>query len=309
MIKKVILIAVILSSSLLYGQSYKPIIVDGNSWNLLYHIYPSYFKCGKSTSSGNYLRTEILKLSRDTSVRDTLYKILLTSFDSLSSNWTITGFIREDVNNKKVYYRPAKIPHDIREQEEYLLYDFDLKLKDTMKYKEDYFNIVVDTIDTLTYNEIKYKRIKFNRRVEWLEGIGDLNGLLSTNMSTPCASPKPKLLCSFSNDLLSYKMNSTEFDKCFYWEDYVTSFSDLTTFQSLYDIYPNPADDKIMIHLLKGDKFEMNIYNFQGQLIISEHNYSNYASVNIFDLHEGLYLIKLLNHSGVFSYKMIVKHK
>jgi hypothetical protein len=307
MIKKIIIFIFVTSSSLLYGQSYKPTVVDGNRWNLLYHTYPSDYKCGKSISSDNYLRTEILKLSRDTTVCDTLYKILLTSFDSLSANWSITGFIREDNNAKKVYYRPAKIPHDIREQEEYLLYDFSLKLKDTMKYNEDYFNIVVDTIDTLKYDNIKYRRIKFNHGIEWLEGIGDLNGLLSTTMSTPCASPKPKLLCCSNNDALLYKLNSSEFDKCFYWKDYFSSITDLNNINK-YDIYPNPADDKLMIHTLKGSRFEINIYNSQGQLMISEYSFNNQANINTLELPNGLYLIKLLNNSDVFNYKIIIKH-
>ena len=142
-----------------------------------------------------------------------------------------------------------------------------------------------------------------------IEGIGDLNGLLSTTMSTPCASPKPKLLCSFSNDVLNYKMSSSEFDKCFYWEDYVTSINDLAVFNNLYNVYPNPANDKIRIQSLKEDRFEINIYNNQGQLMISKSNILNYEDINTLDLNDGLYLIKLSNHSGVNSCKMIIRHK
>jgi len=104
-------------------------------------------------------------------------------------------------------------------------------------------------------------------------------------------------------------MNNIEFDKCFYWEDYVNSINEINNVGNIFDIFPNPANDEIFIHSRNGNVFDTYIYDFQGQLVISKRNLNNDANIDTKDFSNGMYFIKIINPTNSFSYKLIIKHK
>ena len=139
-----------------FEQSYIPLFKKGNQWNLLYQNYAivkngtlrdtiiqSKLKCKKSFDES--LKTQILKVSNDTMINGTIYQKIISSFDSLASNWSLEALVREDTATKKVFRRIS--------DNDYLLYDFNLKPKDTV-YVE--IGQIVDTVyTTIIYNLLK----------------------------------------------------------------------------------------------------------------------------------------------------------
>jgi len=71
-------------------------------------------------------------------------------------------------------------------------------------------------------------------------------------------------------------------------------------------IYPNPAEDFLKI---ASDSFidHLFICNLTGEVIIAMDTYSNYAIVDISNLHSGIYLVKLFTKKEILSINKIIK--
>ena len=72
--------------------------------------------------------------------------------------------------------------------------------------------------------------------------------------------------------------------------------------QNEVSIYPNPAHDFLHIKLNRSEIKEISIYNLSGQRILR----TNSESVNIYQLKQGIYLLKIIDESGrVGNFKFI----
>ena len=85
-----------------------------------------------------------------------------------------------------------------------------------------------------------------------------------------------------------------------------TACSDLNLLegnQNLTAIYPNPASNFIIVADL--DYTAVDIYNVTGQLILSERN--SQGAINISDLVEGIYTLKIIDINGNLSHSKLIK--
>jgi len=123
------------------------------------------------------------RLKGDTIINSISYqKIIRTNFKvvcSVDSTAELFGFLRNDTESHKVYYR------DGYQTEEKLLYDFNLKVGDTLKGSVFlYLNpFTVSAIDSILINNNYHKRYSIKLREvlmdEYLiEGVGTTVGLL-----------------------------------------------------------------------------------------------------------------------------------
>jgi hypothetical protein len=87
-----------------------------------------------------YEHTYISKLGEDTIIEGVTYFKFLTAYDVNSSIWETEGFLREDIENRKVYVKQLDKP-------EALLYDFNANVGDTISRKSR-FRVV---LNCLTY--------------------------------------------------------------------------------------------------------------------------------------------------------------
>ncbi len=70
-------------------------LVKGNQWNVLHYCY-------------DFNLTQVLEISTDTVINNIKYSKIISAYDSLSSNWSLAGYMREDTLAQTVYYRSFK---------------------------------------------------------------------------------------------------------------------------------------------------------------------------------------------------------
>lgn len=74
------------------------------------------------------------------------------------------------------------------------------------------------------------------------------------------------------------------------------------------NVYPNPANDVINLTVL-GDELSYNvmIFNQLGQIVKSLTTQENLTTINVADLNQGIYLVKISSSSGeTFTKKIVI---
>lgn len=293
--KNLLQILILLISCVLEAQSYKPLLVDGNKWNILYRPYSILTKCDKSSSMSDSIGTEIIKLSSDSTINGLIYKRLIHSFDSFPS--IKNDFVREDTIAQKVYYIGGFFSQEI------LLYDFNVKIKDTIIIA--YSNFIVDTIDSIKIGKQLHKRIRLSYGIDWVEGVGALNGLITGAIPTPmCGMPYVStLLCFYNQDSLIFQTDSIAYKDCFYR----TTYDGINTmnYKTNYILYPNPAKDRITINSIDDEQYNIELADIQGQILLSENNLHQNSQINLLGIKSGIYFVRIIERQNIFTYKIV----
>ncbi len=73
-----------------------------------------------------------------------------------------------------------------------------------------------------------------------------------------------------------------------------------------FSIYPDPANDMIIIRLENSTKMDLSIYGLDGKLILCKHLDQKETHINISDLPDGIYIASLKNSLGIMQ-KQIIK--
>ena len=131
------------------------------------------------------------------------------------------GAIRED-EHKRVWATNLIIaninPENLNENGEIMLYDFSLQVGDTIKAKRDHANMghgdfmVVKQIDSLKIHDSIRKVFSFEpyRWVKWIEGIGNIQGLVFPYGDLTTGGENNRLICMHQNDTLMYMDSNDE---------------------------------------------------------------------------------------------------
>jgi hypothetical protein len=80
--------------------------------------------------------------------------------------------------------------------------------------------------------------------------------------------------------------------------------AELLASQNQMLIYPNPANDKMIIQLLKPEENGLKIYNSLGQLMDENTTIANQYNIQTSRLHGGIYFVK----AGNMTKSFIVQH-
>lgn len=191
-------------------------------------------------------------LSEDTIILGQQYSKLLKKDYNVECSQIFTGpyyygGIRNDTMNKKVYY----FPYD--QNQEFLLYDFDLEIGDTVPQtwnNYSYPDLYVDAIDSTYINNSYRKRYIYLEQgydigIGVIEGIGAETGLLEPIEMFEVIW---YLRCFYQNDSIYY-INSNfttscnlEIDTCLN-----VSISEIHNPTTLFVVYPNPCRDIFII--------------------------------------------------------------
>jgi hypothetical protein len=201
--------------------AYVPMLAPGNQWNELARnisLPPEY----------QYERTYITKLGAITGIDGVSYYELQTTRVEASNVWETVGYIREDVEQQKVYYKPLAMS-------EILLYVFDVQIGDvlqsynTLHPSEAEVTVTIDSIKSILIDNILRKQIYiaakgtgddaiYQRNRVWIEGIGNTDGFLqSTRAITNPSEILYSILCFSNGDKLIYKNKKTGIEGCFVW--------------------------------------------------------------------------------------------
>jgi hypothetical protein len=275
-------------SGLLYSQEYYPIVQENNEWDVL-----------KVNESGPYpwdtiYWTETFILSGDTVLNEQNYKKMYKSAEEFPLNWSYWGGLREE--NQKVWHI------GINNYRERLIYDFDLSVGDTI-WLYEFDPMIVDSIQYKPINGENRKHIYFSYSEYpsltelWIEGIGSNRGILE---------PGPAnfdgggfwLLCMKENGDLIY-MNPN-YDNCFL----ITDIEEINN--SLFQVYPNPAQDKIKITNTENIRIEsISFVDLKGQKLREFEN--NKTEFDLSGISTGIYLLKLTHENGEIIRKIIIE--
>ncbi len=214
------------------------------------------------------------------------YTELLSSSDEMGSDWTGTGkFFR--MTDSKVF--------ELIDDSDYLLYDFSLNVGDTfiVQATNDWpeaRKLVVTAVDSITLmDQSKRKRLVLecengSGEHTWIEGIGDLRGLLAVKKSC-LIDVNENLLCfSFNEEVLYQDPDEGE---CWL----TTSTKD--PIPDDFTLYPNPASDRIFISgEMSNRSMEFTIYSSTGVNMRS--GITSDGSISVNDLPQGVYVIECL---------------
>jgi hypothetical protein len=216
-----ILITIFINISICKSQSQNSFAKDYKTWNI-YEFY-------KTTKE--HRETYQIKLKGDTIINDLKYFLVFHGTDLTEDvNWIRLGFIREDTA-QKVFF--------LYNEQEYLLYDFSVKVGDTLEIYNTYMRIpgrainehcklIVSEVDSVFIKKQR-KRIILHQicnssaKSVWIEGIGDLKGIFHSSLENSVCYDVGvakhnmggalfRLLCVYENDTLIYK--NPRFDKC-----------------------------------------------------------------------------------------------
>ena len=261
--KKIILqlLILLLCNTAKAENTYIPMLAQGNQWN----------EVAISGYESEYKKTSINKLVGDTVINEITYLKLLTAKDEYSSTWEISGFLREDIENKKVYFKQG-------DYMEVLIYDFDVNVGDII---ESYYSAAwipsskkvcheILAVDEIMIDNVSHKKIEVvsyscdqdsHRGFPdhyWIEGVGGSEGLLNSS-GRVVTGVAYLLLCFFQNDELAYKPNPSE--DCFIWED-PTSY--------LENIFKENLDFRVTdktLHTQYPHNYDIEIFDTFGKLI------------------------------------------
>lgn len=179
------------------AQTYQALLDTNKLWN----YYDTYF-------GPNPHYSHLYRFTTDTIINEKKYFIPEVTIDSV--NWfTENCFLREEDSTKRIYILSNSI--------EGLLYDFTLNTGDsvtilnTLNAFNEPLTLHVLSIDSIQIDGL-YRKIINTDLSTWIEGIGDINGLLYPgDMSVGVAL---NLVCYYENMLLKYA--NPDYDSCFY---------------------------------------------------------------------------------------------
>ena len=294
--------ALIISVSLkAQTQSYEyiPIVKEG------LQIWTTDQKYGQYNEQYRYERLALTE--EDTIIDGKSYKKLYSfterEFDIETA--TFVCGIREN-ENKQVFVAYHNRP-------EFMLYDFSLTEGDSIladgEY-ELYFNVT--NVDTLVFNGVERREITLQfynyAWVTWIEGIGNIEGLLMDWRSyTMAMDPMPnvRLRCYEYNEECLYSDFSfnESIDDC-----YTPLYTGLeeNQIQNNISLYPNPTKERVYINTSIPIK-KITISNLLGQEIKNYNTSQVKSSIDISELNKGIYFVKIYTEKVVLSKKIVVK--
>lgn len=225
----------------------------------------------------------------------TYYEVLRTT-EELSDDWIGTGdFIREE--NKVIYLYQNPVDAE--------LYNFNLVVGDTVK---SYITMVVDSIDTYTLLTGE-QRNRWNLRciyddpetaifTEWVEGIGDINGLFAENSQTNCSADGDGsvIMCMFRNDTLLY--DHPDINGCWLLPVATTEAKEESIF-----LAPNPASESITIIGLGNEIKTVTVFS----TIAKQVYHGNENRIDLKDIPPGYYYAAILSNDNQYVIKGFVK--
>jgi hypothetical protein len=244
-------------------------------------------------------------LGTDTLISGVLYhNIIENTPNDIQHPTNLVGFLREE--NGKVFV-------NLQNSGEFLLYDFTLKVGDTIhsnlpdnSFSEPHFVTKIDTIQLSTGE--KRKRF-YSDNISYIEGIGSSAGLFGMHWNFCTCDPyyTSTLVCFKSEIAELYKDNSwlcLDGTCC----DILMGTNFLTSIKSNVVISPNPVSDWLTVKSdIEATDYTFELLDIHGKIILQKQLKAFQNSLNISEFSNGLYLYRLLDNGKILKSGKIVK--
>jgi hypothetical protein len=177
--------------------------------------------------------------------------------------------------------------------DEQLLYDFSLRVGDTIKgflFPNGPNGITVYSIDSILLDSIYHRRIN-SGAIQLIEGVGSTQGLIEPLTYDPLGW----LICFNKNGETVY-YNNIPHDSC----NIVNGIELHEQQQSRLTLYPNPSTDQITIETSSTPtNSQLSIMNLNGQEILTCQITESKTTIDISTLPSGVYFVRLTNDKTV----------
>ncbi|MBR1775223.1 MAG: T9SS type A sorting domain-containing protein [Bacteroidales bacterium] len=246
------------------------------------------------------ISTFTFQFGEDTIYNDRTYKQLIASSHYYVS---YSLLFREDSN--RVYF----VNLGWKDSKEYLIYDFNLEVGDTVTIRgltqisfwEDTFYEVKST-DTIIINGTPLKHLilidKYNRELEWIEGIGSLSGLLHRDGSWVDGATHELLCFSQDGEVLYQSYTAKQYNECFI----EAALDEIDNYD--VSIFPNPTENKVYITTPR--PMFVIISNTEGRKLFRK-NLNTSDTLDLTNLKSGVYILTFSDGIKKFSKTFIKK--
>lgn len=284
------------SSAKVNAQTYY-FMNDSASWKVDFYGYT--IECFGHCYEWEYF------ISGDTIINSNSFKKIRMNYHSIWNQQYSSknvGAIREDVANKKVYFRSF-----YNDTTQYLLYDFDLNVGDTFPstylYEEGPFP-VVDSIDYIQIANESHKRCWFTSEsiqpVYLLEGVGSVYGLLENLYGN--FEGANELTCFEVGDVLLFSAFDTSSTGC---HVEIPLSTQNTNNPASIQINNNLNEGLLTITNLRGDKISISIFDELGRQCFFQSVSEDKFQLRTSSLAAGIYFI----HCGNADYHTLLAQK
>ncbi len=295
------------------SQGYIPMLNDSLYWDIAYADM-NVIICNEygNTGSGPYRYA----IEKDTLLNGVVYKKFKSyrffsllpqpspncapfGIDTFVTNSPTTTYLylREDTVAQKVY------EFDTNFSQEYILYDFDVQIGDSVFYST-FGDFIVDTIYSIVTMDGKVRRvIQCSTSTHpicgyYIEGLGGVAGVLHEPYGV--FESGPWLMCvSDLNHNIIYSPNP---GNCF---NFATGVESHENFNITVTMFPNPADNFLHFENLPPNTRIKIVDNYGN--IIKDYQDVLDNKISISSLNSGMYFVHFRNNSTVLTYKKFIK--
>jgi hypothetical protein len=202
------------------------------------------------------------------------------------------GYLRQDTSARKVFWVQQSYFAN-----EFLLYDFNLNIGDTMTGILGGCNLIVNSIDSILIGSSYRKKINFNNdpcnRYSIIEGIGGTHGLV--NNFCFAMGYEAVLNCFSENGITVYSTSITCTPYHAIACDSILSSNNLLSIVDHFTLFPNPATNEIRIESSKFKVQSVEVYDVMGRLTLnpSPKGEGLRVEVDVSKLSPGIYFVKV----------------
>ena len=281
-------------------------ITEGKIWHI-----ESGGACSQADGTGCacYFGLQTIKVGDTATFNRKLYYELLS--DNINSQWEVVTYVREE-RGKVFFYTPNC-------DKEYLMYDFNLNVGDTVflvdpLHPESFVNqdnpcelteedmdvckFTVIEVDSIEYNQVKRKMLRLEYVSPyfsdiWVEGIGCMRGI--TYHLAQQISGVHQLKDCYESDTLIFVNENPEY--CWIFTSVINNIG-----QNSISIF---IDGNNILHIDNAKDIPLTIYDMKGRQIQSVSPTNNNYEINLSFLSKGLYVIS--NPIKNIHFKIVIK--
>jgi hypothetical protein len=211
------------------------------------------------------------------------------------SAWGFCGIGGIRDSNKVIYFRPDTAIT------EYVLYDFNLNLGDTMIHPFGGTPTGIDTVtimnvDSVLASDGYHRRLWLSTFDMWIEGIGSMTYLFvpAGNMGV---SGNDVLICMTTDSGFAYPPG---IGSC------IVSVPEQSQTKNKITISPNPMTDELNVEVNNKEFSEFILYDIASRKLLQQ-KFTNSVTLNTEQLAKGIYIYEVQSKNGSYKKGKIVK--
>jgi len=254
---------------------------------------------------GNIYTTFYHRFQGDTTIEDRQYKKVMIAEDELYQEWYFSGsFIRED--SGRVYFM------EYSDEEEGLIYDFNLKMGDTVTINNPLVTegllltlTTIDSIETISGYRTRWKLEKneYSTPEYWIEGIGSQSGVLNsgTGVFGPLCGAYT-LLCEKEDNITIYQ--NPDYETCFYILLEVEDRQIEDSFK--FEVRYSRSGEQLNILFNNSEPKNVQIASLTGIHVFKTQTHNQQISLDKSKFSAGLYIISVIQNGKAYSRKVMI---